>query len=258
MELVKGLRYNWRGLVLSLKTPKLLLLGMLRLGVVVALTILLGGLVLYYHRDLMALIWQKPASAWLIWLWVLVDWLTTLLLVVVAAVLSYLLAQVLFCVLIMDRMSQITETLITGRPARSTDMPLPAFLWFLIKQELPRAVVPLLLAMMLMIAGWLTPLGPLVALASGALAAVFLAWDNTDLVPARRMVPFADRFRFLTRALSFHLGFGLWFLVPGLNLLFLSYAPVGATIYHLEAETDAAGAVTQPPAAASAGGTRDG
>ena len=62
MDLVKGVRYNWRGLVLGLKTPRLLLLGMLRLAIVVVLTLLLGGAILYYHRDLMALIWQKPTA----------------------------------------------------------------------------------------------------------------------------------------------------------------------------------------------------
>jgi CysZ protein len=34
--------------------------------------------------------------------------------------------------------------------------------------------------------------------------------------------------------LSFHLGFGLCFLIPALNMLFLSFAPVGATLYYLE------------------------
>jgi CysZ protein len=36
------------------------------------------------------------------------------------------------------------------------------------------------------------------------------------------------------KAIPFHLGFGLPFLVPILNILFLSFAPVGATLYYLE------------------------
>jgi len=39
---------------------------------------------------------------------------------------------------------------------------------------------------------------------------------------------------FLRRHLGFHLGFGLWFLIPVANLLFLSFAPVGATLFHVE------------------------
>jgi CysZ protein len=69
---------------------------------------------------------------------------------------------------------------------------------------------------------------------SAAAAVIFLAWDNTDLIPARRMVPFAQRFALLRRSLTFHLGFGLWFLIPVVNILFLSFAPVGATLYWVE------------------------
>jgi CysZ protein len=38
----------------------------------------------------------------------------------------------------------------------------------------------------------------------------------------------------LLKTLPFHLGFGLLFLVPVLNILLLSFAPVGATLYYLE------------------------
>jgi len=88
--------------------------------------------------------------------------------------------------------------------------------------------------LLLIIVGWLTPLGPVVTVVSSAIAIIFLAWDNTDLIPARRLVPFGDRFRMLRRALPFHLGFGLLFLIPFLNILFLSFAPVGATLYFID------------------------
>jgi CysZ protein len=83
-------------------------------------------------------------------------------------------------------------------------------------------------------AGWLTPLGPVVTVVSSVIAVIFLAWDNTDLIPARRLVPFGERFRILRRTLPFHLGFGLLFLIPFLNILFLSFAPVGATLYFFD------------------------
>jgi len=47
-------------------------------------------------------------------------------------------------------------------------------------------------------------------------------------------VPFGERFRMLRRTLPFHLGFGLLFLIPFLNILFLSFAPVGATLYYID------------------------
>jgi CysZ protein len=85
-----------------------------------------------------------------------------------------------------------------------------------------------------MVFGWVTPLGPILTLLSSALAILFLSWDNTDLIPARNLVPFKKRFGFLMKTIPFHLGFGLPFLIPILNILFLSFAPVGATLYYLE------------------------
>jgi CysZ protein len=48
------------------------------------------------------------------------------------------------------------------------------------------------------------------------------------------MEPFKERFRRLTSTLPFHLGFGILFLIPLLNILFLSFAPVGATLYYID------------------------
>jgi CysZ protein len=106
----------------------------------------------------------------------------------------------------------------------------------LIRQEIPRTVVPVLISVALMIIGLFTPVSLAIIGVSGVVAGIFLAWDNTDLVPARRMVPFRERFAFLRKNLFFHIGFGLLFLVPWLNILFLSFAPVGATLYYIEKE----------------------
>ncbi|MCP4022649.1 MAG: hypothetical protein GY729_12470, partial [Desulfobacteraceae bacterium] len=75
-----------------------------------------------------------------------------------------------------------------------------------------------------------------IILISSIAAAVFLAWDNTDLVPARRMIPFKQRIEFLKQHVLFHIGFGILFLVPFLNIVFLSFAPVGATLYYIDKE----------------------
>ncbi len=88
--------------------------------------------------------------------------------------------------------------------------------------------------LIILVAGWLTPLAPVLTFLSAGVSAIFLAWDSTDLMPARQMVPFGRRFAQLLRNLWFHLGFGILFLVPGLNILLLSFAPVGATLYQLD------------------------
>jgi CysZ protein len=186
------------------------------------------------YQEILGVFWSRPQSAWWVWLWVLASWIVAVLMLGISGVLAYLLAQVLFAVLVMDLMSRITEKEISGREARGPDMSVLQQAMFLIAQEIPRALLPVLLTLAIMAAGWLTPLGPITAVLSAAAAVIFLAWDNTDLIPARRMVPFAQRFALLRQSLTFHLGFGLWFLIPVVNILFLSFAPVGATLYYLE------------------------
>jgi len=234
MDLFSGIKYNLQGLVLGLKTPKLFLLGFVRLAAVIIITIATASLILIYHQELLDLIWTKPESRWFVWLWHIVSWLLSLLLVGVSAVLSYLFSQILFCVLIMDYMSRITERMRSAHVNEPEKVPLIQLFIYLIKQEIPRAVLPVLISLTLMLLGWLTPLGPILAALTSISAVIFLAWDNTDLVPARRMLPFKQRFSLLKKSLMFHLGFGLWFLIPLLNILFLSFAPVGATLYHMD------------------------
>jgi len=234
MNFLSGITYNLRGLWLGLKTPKLLVLGLVRFAAVVVITILSASLILVYHEEILRLIWAKPASQWILWLWYILSWMLSLFLVGLSAILSYLVSQILFSVIIMDYMSVITERMLVGRDNEPSKVPLLRQFSYLLKQEIPRAVLPVLIILLLMVLGVLTPLGPVLAIVSSGIAAIFLAWDNTDLVPARRRYPFKKRFRLLLNSLPFHLGFGLLFLIPVLNILFLSFAPVGATIYYTD------------------------
>ena len=234
MKILQGMAYNYKGLLLGLKTPSLLFLGLTRFIVILFLTIAAIGLVLAKYQEIANLMWTRPESAWLVWLWHLVSWLLVLLLSGLSAVVAFLIAQLLFSVIIMDYMSRITERKVAGSEMAAPDMPWFSYFFYLIKQEIPRTVLPVSISLMLLILGWFTPLSPILTVLTSLIAGVFLAWDNTDLVPARRMVPFRRRFRLLRSHLGFHFGFGLCFLIPALNILFLSFAPVGGTIYYLE------------------------
>ena len=234
MDLLNGAMYNIRGLWLGLRTPKLLFWGVIRFVIVILITIISSAFILAYHQEILNLIWARPESRWIVWLWYLLSWLLSLILVGLSTILSYLLSQILFSVIIMEYMSRTTEMKITGRIKEPERVSILRQFLYLLRQEIPRATLPILLVLVLMILGWLTPFGPVVAVLVSAITIIFLAWDNTDLPPARHLVPFRKRFRFLLRTIPFHLGFGLPFLIPGLNILFLSFAPVGATIYYLE------------------------
>ena len=225
MEFFSGIKYNLKGMGLAMKSPSLLMLGLLRFFVVVILTLTLSGLVLLWHDQILSMIWTAPEGGWLIYLWKAVSWLLSLFLAGVAMILSYLVAQMFFCVFIMDYMSRITERMVLGREKNPVQISLIQFFIHLVKQEIPRAVIPVLISMLIMIFGLFTPLSPVIILISALTAAMFMAWDNTDLVPARRMEPFRTRVRYLRSHILFHLGFGLLFLIPWLNILILSFAP---------------------------------
>lgn len=234
MEIIKGFQCNIRGFLLGMKTGKLLIWGILRFFIVLVIMILMTGLILSYHGDMTSLLWEKPESAWLSWLWHLVSWLIGLLLIGISAVLSYLISQILFSAMIMDHMSRITEQMLTNKVEEPEKMSFWKLFLYLVRQEIPRAIIPLLISLFILIIGWIIVLGPVFAVISSLLAISFLSWDNTDLVPARRMVPFKKRFNMFLKNVLFHIGFGIPFLVPGLNILLLSFAPVGATIYFVE------------------------
>lgn len=234
MNLFSGIKYNLRGLGMGLKTPKLLVLGLIRFMTVILITIFAAGLILVYHQEILGFLWIKPENQWVTWLWYLLSWLLSAVLVGLSAILSFLVSQILFSVFIMDLMSRITEKMVTGGIRESSVIPWWQQFLFLVKQEIPRATIPVLLSLLLIILGWLTPLGLVITVLSSAVAVIFLAWDNTDLTPARQLVPFKERFGSLMRSLLFHLGFGSLFLIPVLNILFLSFAPVGATLYQID------------------------
>ena len=234
MNILNGITYNLRGLWLGIKTPKLLVLGLIRFAAVVIITILAASLILAYHEKILHLIWAKPASQWILWLWFVLSWLVSLFLVGLSAILSYLVSQIFFSVFIMDYMSRVTERMTVGAEQEPEKVPVLRQLSYLVKQEIPRTILPVLVVLLLMVLGWLTPLGPVLAILSSVIVAIFLAWDNSDLVPARRLYSFKQRLKLLLKSLTFHLGFGLLFLIPLLNILFLSFAPVGATLYFIE------------------------
>jgi CysZ protein len=233
-SLLRGIAYNFKGLKLGLKTPSLLTLGLARLVIILILTIVAIALILSRYEQITQALWTRPESLWLVWLWHAVSWLVALLLSGVSAVIAFLLAQILFSVIIMDYMSRIAERKASGKEVAPPAMPWFSYFIYLLKQEIPRATLPVCISLLLMVLGWLTPLAPVLTLLSPLLAGIFLAWDSTDLVPARRLVAFGERFAFLRRNLAFHLGFGACFMIPGLNILLLSFAPVGGTLYYVE------------------------
>jgi CysZ protein len=230
-----GLSYHFKGLRFTLGSPKLVMLGLARLAILIVITIAAAAVILTNYQQILTFMWNEPQNPWIAWLWQVVSWLMALILLAISAVVGFVVAQFLFSVLIMDMMSQITERKVSGQASSAaTNMPWYIYLLYLLRQEIPRAVLPVSVSLLLLVLGWFTPLGPLLTIFTPLAASLFLAWDNTDLVPARRLVSLSQRFAFLRRHLPFHLGFGLLFLIPGLNIILLPFAPVGATLFYVE------------------------
>lgn len=213
------------------------MLGLLRFSIVLILTLVFVGLVVYWHDDVLNLIWKMPEKGYAIYFWKFVSWIVFLCLGVLSMLAAYVVSQLFFCVFIMDYMSRITEAMVLGNKIEQESGSHVSFFIYLVKQEIPRAIIPVMITFVIMALSLVTPLGPAVVFLSSLTAAAFLAWDNTDLVPARRMSPFKDRFEFFKKKAFFHIGFGLLFLIPWANILFLSFAPVGATLYFLDQES---------------------
>ncbi len=233
MDFFSGIKFNIQGVFFAVKHPGLLWLGLLRFIIVFILALLFSGMVFFWHEQILSLIWKMPEKGMLVYVWHLVSWVLSLLLAAVAVVAAYLTAQLFFGVFIMDYMSRLTEKIVLGKEISYADTSWPAFFVYLVCQEIPRAVIPMIITGGIMVLGLFTPLGPVIIVLSAISAGVFLAWDNTDLVPARKMIPFRVRLGFLGRTVWFHLGFGLLFLIPWVNIVLLSFAPVGATLYHI-------------------------
>jgi CysZ protein len=238
MGVLQGIRYNLRGLRLGLRTPALLALGLIRLAVVLAITAAAVWFALRYAEDVLTVVFARPTSPWLTWLWHLALWVVTVVLVGTSTIVAYLAAQVLFSIVIMDAMSRVTEKMLTGQVRAPVHSSVLSRFGHLVTQELPRAVIPVLLAVLITILGWTTPLAPVTTALFSAATAIFLAWDSTDLTPARRMESFRQRLGFLKSRWTFHLGFGLLFLIPVANIVFLAFAPVGGTLYYIETQNE--------------------
>ncbi|MFO7910552.1 MAG: EI24 domain-containing protein [Desulfotignum sp.] len=237
MDFFSGIKYNVQGVFFALKHPGLLWLGLLRFVIVFILALVFTGMVFFWHEQILSLIWKMPDKGMLVYVWHLISWVLSLLLAAVAVVAAYLTAQLFFGVFIMDYMSRLTEKIVLGKEISYADTSWPALFVYLVCQEIPRAVIPLIITGGIMVLGLFTPLGPVIIVLSTISASVFLAWDNTDLVPARKMIPFRVRLGFLGHTVGFHIGFGLLFLIPWVNIVLLSFAPIGATLYHIHKKT---------------------
>ena len=93
MKFLAGLKYNLEGLKLGLTTPKLMALGLVRFVLFLALAVGAAILAFKFYQDIFSMLWSRPESAWLVWLWHFVSWIAGLILFGMALMVAYLVGQ---------------------------------------------------------------------------------------------------------------------------------------------------------------------
>ena len=76
---------------------------------------------------------------------------------------------------------------------------------------------------------------PIVNIFTGFLSAFLIGWDFYDYPLARRGWGFRERFKFVMSEFWTILGFGLWLMIPLIQLFLMPLAVAGGTILNLEA-----------------------
>jgi CysZ protein len=238
-----GLWCHIEALKIFRQKKSLIFWASLRFITLIVLFVILSAIAISNNREVLQLLWLKPQNYFLVILWYLLLFITSIILMFAAGIISYIISQILFGVLIADHMSILTESIVTGK-ITNPQMSL-GHLIFLIKQEIPRTFIPLITTSAIMVFGWILPLGVVLVVASVLLSCLFTAWDYTDLVPARALYSFKERFGMFKKDILGHLGFGLPFAVPFLNVLLFSMGPVSGTLFYLRKHKDGASKTTQ-------------
>lgn len=90
-------------------------------------------------------------------------------------------------------------------------------------------------ALVVMIVPLILILIPGVNIFAGLVAAFLFGWDFYDYPLARRGWSFSERWRFVRSEFWTILGFGIWLIIPGVQIVLVPMAVAGGTILNIEA-----------------------
>lgn len=234
MQLIFALKCHLDALTLVKHKKILAFLAALRFLILIAFIVIFSWVALSYNDTFLNYIWEKPSKILLTLVWYIVLIFSTIILLFAGAILAYIISQILFGILIADYMSALAEQIITGKQSEEKISFSLTYLIYLIRQEIPRTLFPLILSTSFMVFGWLLPLNFIWVILSSFLSCALMAWDYTDLVPARRSMPFKERLHMFKSNFVGHIVFGLPFLIPFVNVIFLSLAPISGTVFFLK------------------------
>ena len=227
-ETSRGLHAYVRGLQWLKAHPRYLV--MLFVPLVLGFVFFVGSFSFYlsYADTVMGWVYLTEPEAWY---WLPFYYLGVLLMhlaMLVVTGLAAFLAMNIFAAPLYELVSVAVEKDVLGLP------PVELNLWENVKAIVEEAKKALLILMISIVLLFI----PVVNALAVVIAAFLLGWDFYDFPLARRGWPLGDRVTFVTRNFWSVMGFGLWLVIPFVNVVLIPLAVAGGTILNVEALRD--------------------
>jgi uncharacterized protein involved in cysteine biosynthesis len=225
-EIVRGLKTYLAGVRWLRAHPRYLLL--LAVPAILGVFFLAAGVGWFAGNDERILSWvlfSKPEDSWLMlvvyYLCKILLYLATIIFVFVA---SFLVMNVIASP-VYEIISVAVERDITGRDIPGQSLKEMLYVMFV---ELKKVSLILLISLVLLIV-------PGINLISTVVAAFLIGWDFFDYPLARRGWSFSQRADLVRSEFFSVLGFGLWLVIPVVQIVLVPLAVAGGTMLNLEA-----------------------
>lgn len=222
-KFLRGLQAFGRGLGWLKAHPWYLLL--LFIPIMLSLTAVVGGFGLFWQFQDEFFAWamfDKPQSWWGIGLFFIVKALLYIAVICLGFVGFVLLVSIVSAP-IYEMVSSAVEKSITGKTSEIS-------LWASVKlvgEELKKVLFILFISLGILFIPFLNVLTPVVT-------AFCVGWDAYDYSLARRGWSFRQRWQFVLKNMPSVLGIGVWLIIPGVQMVFMPLAVVGATMLAVE------------------------
>jgi CysZ protein len=224
-EITNGFRAYPRGVAWLKSHPGHLAVLFLPLVLGIVAFVTCFGLLFSYDDQLVAMMLPaKPDSWWAVGLYYIGWFFLDATLVVFGAILALGITSIIAAP-IYDFVSQAVERELTGKVVQTVGW--TQFLSALVSEFKKILFIFCLTIILLFI--------PVLNVISIAIAALLLGWDFFDYPLSRRGWPLKQRLRLVRREGWRILGFGVWLVIPFVQVLFMPLAVVGGTMLALEA-----------------------
>jgi len=234
-EISEAWGYHLKGIKFAFKHVSFLFLSLLPFLITVALYVTLFFVLVHNADYLLDMIWKvKPDEsskyvAWLYWVYMHVIKFTLYLLTFIIMLYTFTVAANLFASPLYDFISTRYERLFTQSSNKEPSLPFFERISRVLKEEIKKSlfvfILPFLVFFIIPVIGFVL---------SFILAAAFIAWDYIDFSLSRYKPELKERLKTLWRFRYYFFGFGFPLLIPVLNIVFLPFSILGATILYFD------------------------